>query len=54
MKLVIHFNAYNGQMIGGYLLDLATKQPTGPVMNRVQVANYLAANPETSCELIKV
>jgi hypothetical protein len=54
MILVIHFNAFTGQLEGGYLMMRDTKQVIGARMNAAAVLAYMAANPEARCDPLKV
>ena len=53
MILVLHFNAFTGQLEGGYLAFRDTKRPIGARMNAAAVLAYMAANPDARCDPLK-
>lgn len=53
LTLVIHVNAFNGKIAGGYLLNTQTKAITQR-MNRDRLLAFLVANPDTRCDVFKV
>lgn len=50
--LVMHFNAFNGQLIGGYLAKGTER--VSQIMGQKDVLAYLTKHPDTRCEPMKV
>lgn len=53
LTLVAHFNAFTGQLQGGYLMARATGRKIGATMNPAAVLAYMAANPTARVDPIK-
>ena len=51
--LVLHFNAFNGKLMGGYIAN-SEKKRSGPPMTANDVLAYMAKNPDAKCEPMKV
>lgn len=54
MTLVMHFNAFNGRLIGGYLKPDNETKGWREQMTPQEVIAYLTANPLVKCDPLKV
>ena len=54
ITLVAHFNAFTGQLQGGYLMARSTKRRIGAAMSPGAVLEYMLANPAARVEPLKV
>ncbi|HEV7352575.1 MAG TPA: hypothetical protein VGN74_05540 [Brevundimonas sp.] len=53
LTLVAHFNAFTGQLQGGYLMARSTKRKIGATMTPRAVLDYMLAHPNARVEPIK-
>lgn len=54
IALVIHLNAFTGQLQGGYLMTRTDKRRLGANMNPSAVLAYMAAHPGARIDALKV
>ncbi len=52
--LVLHFNHFSGQLLGGYVMNRDTGAKTFVLRNAGEALAFLSAHPDARCDPLKV